>query len=329
MSDAPLDVLVVGPSYCDLTFVGLPALPTAGRERFADALHATAGGSAITALALARLGRRVALLDDVGRDLHGQVIVDALERDGVATDLLRRDARPTAVTVVLPSDGDRAFVTHLPPDAADGPPDLAAALEATTPRWLHVAGTAPARAYPDLLALARGVGARVAFDPGWHDDDLDAPEVRALVEGCDALLPNRSEAARLAGHPDDGDQDQNDDGDADANDDGGDVARAALRQLAARRPGGVTVVKDGAAGAWGVAPGRADVAHAAVPPVPVVDATGAGDVFDAAFLDAWIDGVPLDDALYAGAAAGAAAVGRIGGATGAPTVRATRERSEP
>jgi sugar/nucleoside kinase (ribokinase family) len=90
----------------------------------------------------------------------------------------------------------------------------------------------------------------------------------------------------------------------------------------------VTVVKDGARGAWGVAPGTPDARHAAVPAVPVVDATGAGDVFDAAFLDAWIDGVPLEDALYAGAAAGAAAVGRIGGATGAPTARPTRERSE-
>lgn len=310
MSDgAPLDVLVVGPSYCDLTFVGLPTLPTAGRERFADALHLTAGGSAITALALARLGRRVALLDDVGEDPHGDVIVDALQRDGVATDLLRRDARGTAVTVVLPNDGDRAFVTHLPPDAV--PLDLAAALARTRPRWLHVAGTAPALAFPDLSALATRTGTRVAFDPGWHDDHLDAPEVRALAAACDALLPNRSEAAHLAGLPD-----------------GDDAAPTALAHLAAERPDRVTVVKDGARGAWGVAPGAPDVRHAAVDPVPVVDATGAGDVFDAAFLDAWMDGVPLEEALYAGAAAGAAAVGRIGGATGAPTARPTRERSE-
>lgn len=315
MSDeARLDVLVVGPSYCDLTFTGLGALPVAGRERFADALHLTAGGSAITAIALARLGRRVALLDDVGDDPHGRVVVDALTQEGVGTEFLRRDGRGTAVTVVMPLDGDRAFLTHLPSDGPHGPLDLARALRASRPRWVHVAGTAPARTHPDLMTLARRERAKVAFDPGWHDEDLDAPDVRALARECDVLLPNRAEAVRLAGLPDVAAEN---------------AAEIALARLAQARPRGVTVVKDGARGAWGFSPDAGDMRHGSVPPVQVVDATGAGDVFDAAFLDAWmdaatLDAATLDRALTFGAAAGAAAVGRIGGATGAPK----RERSE-
>jgi sugar/nucleoside kinase (ribokinase family) len=252
----------------------------------------------------------VALLDDVGTDAHGAVIVDALAREGVATHLLRRDARATAVTVVLPSGGDRAFVTHLPSDGPSGPPDLATALDTQRPRWIHVAGTSPARTHADLTTLARRAGARVAFDPGWHDVDLDAAEVRALARRCDLLLPNRVEAARLADLPD-----------AAADD----AARLALDRLAETRTGAVTVVKDGANGAWGVGPDSPRVRHAAAPPTKVVDATGAGDVFDAAFLDAWIDGATLDAALASGAAAGAAAVAQVGGATGTPR----REGSEP
>lgn len=305
-----LDVLVVGPSYCDLTFTGLGDLPAAGHERFADAVHLTAGGSAITAIALARRGRRVALLDDVGDDAHGAVIVDALMREGVATDLLRRDARATAVTVVLPVGSDRAFVTHLPPDGPSGPPDLAAALLSQRPRWIHVAGTAPARTHAELTTLARRAGARVAFDPGWHDVDLDASEVRELARSCDVLLPNRVEAVRLADLPDAASED---------------AARRALLRLAETRRDAVTVVKDGVRGAWGVGPDSQRVRHAAAPPAKVVDATGAGDVFDAAFLDAWIDGATLDAALASGASAGAAAVGQVGGATEAPR----RVRSEP
>jgi len=304
-----LDVLVVGPSYCDLTFTGLGGLPAAGHERFADALHLTAGGSAITAIALARRGRRVALLDDVGDDAHGAVIVDALTREGVATHLLRRDARATAVTVVLPFGGDRAFVTHLPDDGPSGPPDLAAALRSLRPRWVHVAGTAPARSHADLTTLARRAGARVAFDPGWHDVDLDATDVRALARRCDVLLPNRVEAARLADLPDAGD----------------DAARLALVRLAEARTAAVTVVKDGVRGAWGVGPDSQRVRHAAAPPAKVVDPTGAGDVFDAAFLDAWMDGATLDAALASGALAGAAAVGQVGVTTEPPR----RVRSEP
>jgi sugar/nucleoside kinase (ribokinase family) len=86
----------------------------------------------------------------------------------------------------------------------------------------------------------------------------------------------------------------------------------------------VTIVKDGARGALGAA--RAERARAAVPPVRTVDATGAGDVFDAGFLDAWLSGRPLGDALLRGAICGARAVTRPGGATAAPT-RAELERA--
>ena len=55
--------------------------------------------------------------------------------------------------------------------------------------------------------------------------------------------------------------------------------------------GPLTVVKDGAAGAFAVTPGG-DLVEAAGIPVDAVDTTGAGDTFDAAFLDAWLDGVP-------------------------------------
>jgi Sugar kinases, ribokinase family len=61
------------------------------------------------------------------------------------------------------------------------------------------------------------------------------------------------------------------------------------------------------------------VLHAAVPERAVVDATGAGDVFDAGFLDAWLDGRGLLSALREAAFCGAQAVTQLGGASAAPT----------
>jgi hypothetical protein len=294
------EVLVCGPAYCDLLFAGLEALPALGTERFAQGFLITAGGSAITAVALRRLGRPTALLADVGADAHGDVVRRVLLGEGVETRWLReRSDAPTPVTAVLSTPGDRAFVTYLAPDAE--PPDLEAALTGSGARHLHVGGFPAALRIPHLVDVARSHGATVSFDPGWDERALDHPRVREVASRCDVLLPSRNEALRLA----------------DLVDDGPDAARRAAAALARLRPETVTVVKDGARGAWGAGPDAC--AHVAPPPVTPRDPTGAGDVFDAGFLDAWLAGEPLAACLRRGAASGARAVTARGGATAAPT----------
>ena len=294
------EVLVCGPAYCDLLFAGLEALPALGTERFAQGFLITAGGSAITAVALRRLGRRSALLADVGADAHGEVVRRVLADEGVETRWLReRHDAPTPVTAVLSTPGDRAFVTYLAPDAE--PPDLDEALAASGARHLHVGGFPAALRIPHLVDAARSHGATVSFDPGWDERALDHPRVRDVATRCDVLLPSRNEALRLA----------------DLADDGPDAARRAATALARLRSDAVTVVKDGVRGAWGAGPDAR--AYAAPPPVTPHDPTGAGDVFDAGFLDAWLAGEPLAACLRRGAACGARAVTARGGATAAPT----------
>lgn len=288
-------VLVAGPAYCDLLFSGLADAPVLGTERFASGFDIAAGGSAIPAVALARLGRPVALLAQLGRDALGDAVTAALEAEGVDTRWLRRArGASTPVTAVLSTPEDRAFVTHLPRFTA--PSRLEAALAGSGARHLHVGGFPFARARPDAASVAREHGATVSFDPGWDAAALADPAVRRLALACDVLLPNRLEAALLC--------------EAEG------TAAELLERLAARRPGRVTVIKDGAAGACG-SDGGAPVAVAA-PPVRAVDPTGAGDVFDAGFLDAYLAGLPLEACLERGASCGAAAVTAVGGTAGAP-----------
>ncbi len=294
-------IVVTGPVYCDLVFGGVERLPGWGEEVFAPNLIVAPGGSAITAVALARLGHHVALAATIGDDALGAVLRSILLTHGVdLSELASRPGGVTPVTAAVACAVDRAFVTHLGVGA--DPVDVIAAIARHRATHLHVAGFPAVLATPTIARDARAAGVTVSFDPGWDEHALAHPDVRAMAHDADVVLPNRLEAARLL------------DVDADL------PARELVARLAASRSAGVSVVKDGPSGAWGAAD-PATVAHAPAPAVAAIDPTGAGDVFDAGFLDAWWEGAPLERCLERGAWFGARATTAYGGVGAAPTRR--------
>ena len=278
----PGAVLCVGRVYCDLVFTGLPRRPTPGTEVFARGLSVhPGGGAAITAAWLAGLGRRAMLCAHLPAPPFEAVVRDGLRAAGVDLALCApavAGADPQ-VTVAMVEGGDRAFLTRA--DGPAAPPVSAATLAAAGVAHLHVGELATLRERPDLVDAARGAGATLSCDCGW-DDATDAG-VGPLLAALDVFLPNEAEAAQLA----------------------------ALGVSGAR----LTVTKRGAAGARAEA--GALVVEAPARAAPVVDPTGAGDAFDAGFLDRWLAGAPLAEALAAGNACGARAVGAAGGITAA------------
>jgi ribokinase len=103
--------------FLDMIFEGLDELPTPGRERWAHELHESPGGAGTTAIGLARLGLRAAVVAPLGRDVAGRTVRELLEREGVVC--AGPESERTSVTVVLPLEGDRAMVTYEPPARVD------------------------------------------------------------------------------------------------------------------------------------------------------------------------------------------------------------------
>jgi sugar/nucleoside kinase (ribokinase family) len=189
-------------------------------------------------------------------------------------------ALPTATVVALLADGDRTLLSDRGAAAALVPADLP---PFTGVRHVHVSGyvlldPSSRPAGRAAIAQARAAGATVSVDPQVAPA-LD-PTFLALVAGIDLLLPNAAELAALGGRD------------------------AVLDAV------GAVAWTDGAAGAsWADVRGTWSVP---APPVDAVDATGAGDAFDAGVLAAWLSGADAEAALRAGCAAGARAVGRSG-----------------
>jgi sugar/nucleoside kinase (ribokinase family) len=267
-----------------------------------DAALVLGGSAAITAHGLARLGRVVSILAAVGDDVFGRMLVDQLAAAGVQTDQVRvRDGEPTGLTVVLNRGDDRGMLT-LPGAVAsltgEELVDAATRLAAEGLRHVHVASyflqPGLARELPATLAAVRRLGITTSLDTNadpagrWEGVDDVLPHL-------DVVLPNRAEAVALGRDAD---------------------PRRAAAALASRGP--LVVVKDGERGAFAVAPDGATAEDAGTP-VAVVDATGAGDTFDAAFVAAWLDSVDLAEALQRGVAAGRHSVRRTGGTAGQPT----------
>jgi ribokinase len=160
-----VDVAVVGAPFLDITFEGLPGVPSVGEELVGRGLHLTPGGTGIQAIGLARLGVSVALVAPIGDDPAGRILAEMLEEEGVG--LAGGRAASTPVTALLSTPDGTAmasFVSDADPTAEDVSAVGASAVVLSIGR-LHLA-PAEARVYavtgPGEVELVGG--APGAFD---------------------------------------------------------------------------------------------------------------------------------------------------------------------
>ncbi len=279
-------VLCIGRLYCDLVFSGIDGPPTSGTELFAPGLSlAPGGGAAITAAWLSALKREAYLCATLPTGPFTEAITGDLAQLGPDLSLCS-PSDPTddpQVTVVLPDGQDRSFITRRSGPAATLPESEY--LEEISLTHLHIGELTTLVEMPEILDLAKELGLTISLDCGW-DDSLMADQVRPLISCVDVFLPNRTEQAWL------------------------DSIGVPLRTAP------LTVVKQGPDGAHAWCP-RGE-AHVPANPAVVVDATGAGDAFNAGFLDGWLAGRPVPECMALGNKCGGLAIGSVGG-TGALT----------
>lgn len=283
-------VLCIGRIYCDLIFTGLEALPLLGREIFAEGMSIVAGGGAFIAAAhMAHTGRHTALLSRLGTDALSMAITPQLRDSGVDLGFLdhAEDAGPQ-VTVAAVVGHDRAFLSKRAGTAL--PATLDAALVWTRASHLHIAEYATLAEIPDLVARAKAHGLTVSLDPSWDDKLIRDPDLPAKCAGVDIFLPNLEEAEAITGQAD---------------------PQGAANILRAYFP--VVAVKAGPHGAY--VEGEGFSTHLPAEDVSVIDTTGAGDAFNAGFVDAWLSGRSLEACGRAGIRSGSRAVQAIGGTT--------------
>ncbi len=260
------------------------------------------GGSvANTAAGLAKLGIPVQFCGTCGDDAYGYTLKEELRRSGVDVSMLKiqRGIPTLLIAIIVDENGERTALctqrTHasqhqvtqdqLPSDILD------------SIGWLHCSGVLlredPAASVQ--LALMRKCRARkipVSFDINARiearGDAFFYRNLRQAFEACDVLFGSLTDELPLLC---------------------GSFEPDAIRMLT--EGGRIVIARDGSNGA--VLYTETETIPCPAFPVPVVDAIGAGDTYDAGWIAARMRGAPLRQANRYANAAGAYCVMHAGG----------------
>jgi ribokinase len=289
--------MVVGGVNMDYLVKG-ERLPGPGETLEGELFQEAPGGKgANQAVAVARLGCRVALIARTGTDDRGKRMLDQLTGEGVDVGYIRRDdAAPTGVALIMVDrSGEKQILTAPGANRRLTEDDVAAAKETVASAKVLLAQLeVPLPAVALALRLARAARVKTVLDP--------APAVPLpddVLQLVDLIRPNASEAETLTGVP---------------VHDRTSAARAARVLL--KRGVGAAVVQAGEAGNLLVTPDD----ERFLPKIPVesVDATGAGDAFAAGLAVGLAEQRSLAEAAVLGNAAAALATTKLGAQAGLP-----------
>jgi sugar/nucleoside kinase (ribokinase family) len=285
-----MDVISFGSVFLEIVFGQLDQLPRPGEEIFVDPFAFSCGGALTVAVNASRAGATAGLATVLGDDLGSRLVVEYARQEGVDLSCAQRVSGPvTGITVVLNFDGDRAFISHMPPAPAGLAPELerwADIVRQARPTWCYLHAW---HGVAELLELARSLGSKIALDLNFGSIEACPDEVVKCARLADLFLPNEEELRRLTGAPD---------------------LPAAMALAGSWCP--AVVVKRGGAGAVAVHHGVATEVTDGLVEVEAKDRTGAGDAFAGALIAALARGAGLVEAVAAGNTAGSLAVAQLG-----------------
>ena len=285
-AQSPGAIHVIGNVNVDFILGPVTPWPRPGTETIYPQSELRIGGAAgNSALTLQALGARFRILCNVGDDIFGRWLRESFMPDSKRWPISRTPT--TASACLAHPNGERTFLTSHGHLAVTSARDVLKLLPKRAKKGeiaLLCGGFLSPKLLQDYDRLIETLAARgfeIALDTGWPSggwSKLQRARVTRWIGNCDHILLNEIESAALSREAD--------------------IIDALGWMVLHAKAGAAVVMKRGPMGAIGWQSGtRADVA---APRVKVVDTTGAGDVFNAAYLFARSQGFGLKKSVTAG-----------------------------
>ncbi|HZY67525.1 MAG TPA: PfkB family carbohydrate kinase [Devosia sp.] len=290
-------VLVVGDTILDI--IVMPEGPMVrGSDRRATIRSKPGGSAANHAVWLGKLGSDVTFVSRVA-EAEVEATTAYFRSRGVNARLSGDAELPSGVLIsIVDADGERSFLTdrgaNLNLSSADLPPGLLEGVNLLVVSGYCFFTEGPRAAVSALLRDARERKIATAVDPASVGflREVGPESFLKWTQGTGTIFANLDEALELTGSVD-----------------------LNLQMQTLGRFYDRVVIKRGVAGA-AIGGRKGVLLSMPAPASEVIDTTGAGDAFAAAFLSCELRGQPLEGCLKAGIAAGSEAVTTIGGQPG-------------
>jgi len=266
-----------------------------GEESFILSVSESPGGSAAnTVVGLARLCAKTGFIGKVANDAEGQQLLDDFRREGVNIDgiVIASKGRSGTVSAFVDKKGERALYVH--PSVNDTLSFEEINLEyAGQTEFLHLTSVdeKPFQAQKKLVEELSKV--KVSLDPGEIYARKGLAKLKPIIKRCFVVMPSENELKTLTGKS------------------WKEGAKILLKEGA-----GIVAVKLGSKGCY-VTDGSQNYM---VPPyrTRVIDATGAGDAWNAGFLYGLIKKKDLYECGRLGNFVASKCIAKVGARTGLP-----------
>jgi ribokinase len=290
-------IVVISSTMIDLVAYA-DRLPDDGETVVGTSYRTGFGGKgANQAVVAARFGARVAMVNTLGDDSHGESYLAQFAAEGIDTTFVRRAAGSSGVAPIWVDSSGTNRIIIVPGANLEVHPDVAVeAVEAWRPQVVIGQFEIPQATTAAGFAAARRLGATTILNPA-----PAAPVDAELLAASDWLVPNETEFVLITGQALSGSLEE----------------EAATIAATAGRLGASLVVTLGERGALVVTRGEPPT-RVEAPKVAAVDTTGAGDAFVGAFAVGLALGMSAVASARFGCAAAADSVTRLGTQTSYP-----------
>jgi len=192
------DVVAIGELNVDLILNNIDGEPEIGKEKFAQDMVLTLGSStAIFAANVSSLGSRVGFVGMIGKDIFGDLVKSSLRAKDVDTSLLiETDQSATGATIILNNDEDRAMVTYQGTMDRMSFKDIDKSVFENT-KHIHLSSiflqSGIKKNLAEILSYAREKGVTTSLDTQWDPLEKWDFDYKTLLPLVSVFMPNEKE----------------------------------------------------------------------------------------------------------------------------------------
>ena len=296
MNEKYIDVVGLGAATIDLITL-VERFPAKREAQQALAMAIQGGGPVATAIVTAaRLGGKAAMIDSIGDDWAGRLVLQDFQREGVGTDTIeiqRGHTTSTSNILVSAEDGARAIM-FLPGSVPELILSESQKDAIRSAKIIHLNGR-HWKACLEAIDLAKQQNVRISFDGGAN---RFRPEMKALIPFTNICIVAKEFAERYTGE----------------------VELSKSAELILREGPEIAAVTNGREGSWICTKEGLSFHQPAFLFPKTIDTTGCGDSYHGAFLAGLLKGCTVRQAAALASAVAGMNTQSLGGRAGIPAL---------